>query len=106
VALLERGAQTGGTTAKSGGQFWIPKNRLRRDAGIEDPREPMLRLMARTAYPHQYDPTSETLGIGAHSHALIATFYDRAADVVDRLVELGALFPVLDLQTPSYHADA
>jgi 3-oxosteroid 1-dehydrogenase len=105
VVLLERASMTGGTTAKSGGQFWIPNNRLMRDHGIQDPRPDALRYMARVAYPQLYDPTDETLGVSPDAYRLLETFYDSAADAVDRLREMSALFPVLDLVTPSYHAD-
>ena len=35
VVMLEREASRGGTTAKSGGQFWIPNNRLLHEHGQE-----------------------------------------------------------------------
>src|SRR3954469_4427562 len=105
VIVLERAAEPGGTTAKSGGQFWVPNNRLMREAGIEDPREPMLRYMARLAFPHLYDPTSPTLGLPDSHYDLICTFYDNAAGAIDALTEMGALFPKLDLVTPSYSVD-
>src|SRR5690349_23304770 len=76
VIVLERAADTGGTTAKSGGQFFIPNNRLMREAGLDDPREPVLRYMARLAFPHLYDPTSTTLGLPSSNYELICTFYD------------------------------
>jgi succinate dehydrogenase/fumarate reductase flavoprotein subunit len=105
VLMLERARDVGGTTAKSGGQFWIPNNSLMRGYGIEDPRAPMLRYMARLAYPHLYDPDGPTLGLSSSSYELIAAFYDHASRAVDRMIEMGALRPELDLVTPSYHAD-
>jgi 3-oxosteroid 1-dehydrogenase len=39
VAVLEKEALIGGTTARSGGTMWIPNNRLMADDGIEDSYE-------------------------------------------------------------------
>lgn len=103
--VVERAAETGGTTAKSGGQFWIPNNRLMREHGVEDPRAELLRYTARLAYPHLYDPTGQTLGLPEGAYELLCAFYDGAAEALDRLSEMGAVFPVLDMETPSYHAD-
>jgi succinate dehydrogenase/fumarate reductase flavoprotein subunit len=103
--VVERAAEIGGTTAKSGGQFWIPNNRLMREHGVEDPRPELLRYMARLAYPHLYDPAGRTLGLPEGAYELLCAFYDGAAEALDRLSEMGAVFPVLDMATPSYHAD-
>merc|ERR1719313_430140 len=53
----------GGTTAKSGGTFWVPNNPCMKDAGEKDEREPTLHIMARRSYPDTYDPKSPTLGL-------------------------------------------
>lgn len=39
VLVLEKTSYVGGTTAKSGGVFWVPNNRLMREAGEQDSSE-------------------------------------------------------------------
>ena len=46
VAVFEKAALLGGTTALSGGTIWIPDNRPARDAGVEDSRERGLAYLA------------------------------------------------------------
>jgi succinate dehydrogenase/fumarate reductase flavoprotein subunit len=104
VVVLERAAVRGGTTAKSGGGFWIPNNSLMRAVGIEDPKEDAIRLMCRTAFPYLYDPSDATFGLPRDAYELIVAFYDNASVAVDHLTELGALQPELG-DTPGYHAD-
>jgi len=91
VVVLEKAAVPGGTSARSGGGYWIPNNRDLRAAGIEDPRDDALRYMARYSFPHLYDPNHETLGLPRHNYDLIASFYDHAAPAVEYLEEIGAL---------------
>lgn len=91
VLLVEKADYYGGTTAKSQGGYWIPNNHLMRSRGLVDERAAALRYMARLSYPELYDPAAEHLGLAADDYALIATFYDHAAPVVERLQTLGAL---------------
>ncbi len=56
VVLLEKALLFGGTTAKSGGVYWIPNNSFVREKGIEEPRESTLEAMCRYAYPQLFDP--------------------------------------------------
>src|SRR5580765_5412722 len=51
VVMLEKALVFGGTTAKSGGIFWVPNNHLMRQQGMVDTREDFLRYAARTAFP-------------------------------------------------------
>ncbi len=104
VVVLERGAFTGGTTAKSGGVLWIPNNQLMRERGLIDDRADALRYLARTAYPTLYNPGHETLGLPADKHALLTAFYDRGSGAVEELVALGAL-SVESVDYPDYYAD-
>lgn len=114
VTLLEAAETAGGTTRGSGGAFWIPNNHWMRAAGVVDPRADALRLMARLAYPALYDPQAPQLGIGAREHALLATFYDEGAAVVERLAQLGAINGMIlpglgaspsPVSDPDYHAE-
>jgi hypothetical protein len=103
--MIERAATVGGTTYRSGGGYWIPNNRFMRAAGLADPREPALRLMARLAYPYRYDPDHPTLGLSANAYELITTFYDRGNEAIDHLERLGALFSLHDPLIPDYNSD-
>lgn len=114
VTMLEAGDAAGGTTRGSGGAFWIPNNAWMRAAGVSDPRDDALRLMARLAYPALYDPQAPQLGIGAREHALLATYYDEGAAVIDRLAQLGAINAMIlpglgaspsPVSDPDYHAE-
>jgi 3-oxosteroid 1-dehydrogenase len=93
--MLEAADTAGGTTRRSGGAFWIPNNSLMRAQGFTDPRADALKLMARLAYPTLYDPDQPRLGLPRLQYKLLATFYDQASPVVDRLIQLGALDPII-----------
>ena len=45
VGLFEKAGLIGGTTALSGGTFWVPGNQLARRAAVEDSRERGLRYL-------------------------------------------------------------
>jgi len=110
VLMLEKAAQYGGTTGRSGGAFWVPNNYLMREEGLADPREDCLRYMARTAYPTEYNASDTHLGLSETSYALIATFYDQGSVTVDALRAMGALGPLVfwyntaDKMYPDYYA--
>ncbi|MDL2273322.1 FAD-dependent oxidoreductase [Oscillospiraceae bacterium OttesenSCG-928-G22] len=91
VIMLEKAAEIGGTTARSGGGYWIPNNRYQREAGYEDDRAQCLRYMARCSYPHLYNPDDARLGLPAREYALLAAYYDNAADMVEHFSDIGAL---------------
>lgn len=91
VLMVEKADYYGGTTAKSQGGYWVPNNHLMRARGLTDERAAALRYMARLSYPELYNPADAQLGLAADDYALIATFYDHAAPVVERLETLGAL---------------
>ncbi|HEV2856370.1 MAG TPA: FAD-dependent oxidoreductase [Thermoanaerobaculia bacterium] len=95
VLMLESADVAGGTTRRSGGAFWIPNNSLMRAQGFTDPREDALKLMARLAYPTLYDPAQPRLGLPRLQYRLLAAFYDNAAPAIDRLIQLGALDPII-----------
>jgi succinate dehydrogenase/fumarate reductase flavoprotein subunit len=113
VAVLDA-AELGGTTRRSGGAFWIPNNSFLRRAGVDDPRDAALALMARLAYPSLYVPDRERFGLTAGAFDLLAAYYDHGAEVIDALIAAGALDPVIlpqlgaspgRLSDPDYHAE-
>ncbi len=95
VVMLEAADAPGGTTRRSGGAFWVPNNSLMRARGFTDPRPAALQLMARLAYPQLYDPAQPRLGLPPLQYSLLAAFYDNAAPAIDRLIQLGALDPMI-----------
>jgi len=97
VIMLEKGTIIGGTTLRSGGGFWIPNNRFQREKGITDAKEDALRYMARYSYPHLYNPEDSRLGLPENAFALIETFYDRAAEMVEFLGDCGALRSIQEI---------
>ncbi len=91
VVLLEKAMLFGGTTAKSGGVYWIPNNVFVREKGIEEPRDATLQAMCRYAYPHLFDAKAANFGIPPHEYALLETLYDNGPPVVDALAKMGAV---------------
>lgn len=91
VIVVEKAPFVGGTTAKSGGQMWIPNNPLLRNRGLTDDRDAALRYMARTAYPVLYDPSGDTLGLPADRFRVLEAFYDAGQGAVQLLTSIGAM---------------
>ena len=91
VALLEKAMLFGGTTAKSGGVYWIPNNRFLREQGIVEPREETIRKMARFSYMHLYNEKDPRLGLPQNEYDLLVALYDTGPAVVDELDRIGAL---------------
>jgi 3-oxosteroid 1-dehydrogenase len=75
----------------SSGEYWIPNNAEMAAAGIKDPKEDCLKLMARLSYPTYYDPDSPTLGLTDRNYRLFETYYDSAAVAVAELDSIGAM---------------
>jgi 3-oxosteroid 1-dehydrogenase len=116
VLVLEKAPAIGGTTARSGGAYWIPNNHVLRAKGVKDPKPDAVALMARLAFPSVYDPEAPKLGLDVLHYDLIDSYYDRGAQVVERLEQMGALksqiAALLPGQTsevpwthPEYHAE-
>lgn len=114
VVLLEAGDTPGGTTKGSGGAFWTPNNHLMRAAGLTDPREDALKLMARLSFPSLYDPAAAHLGIGEDAYAMLAAYYDESGPAIERMMALGAIqgmilpqlgFSPSPVSDPDYHAE-
>jgi len=95
VLIYEAAAQPGGTTAISGGAFWIPNNALMRAAGRTDPRVDAIKLMARLSYPSLYDGAAANLGLPQRQYDLLAAFYDHASPVIEQMTQAGALNPYI-----------
>lgn len=76
VLMLEKGTMIGGTTAKSGGVWWVPNNSRMREAGLDDPKADAIALMARLSFPMRYDRALEHHGLDPRDYALIEAFYD------------------------------
>ena len=91
VIMVEKASSPGGTTARSGGGYWIPNNRFMRARGLQDPKDDAVRYMARYSYPHLYNPNEPHLGLPENEYNLIATYYDKASEACDFLAEIGAL---------------
>ena len=85
VLMLEKADSFGGTTAKSGGMFWIPNNFRMREKGIQDSKHDCLRFMARLSYPTLYTANENRFGLPEHEYLMLETFYDNASPTVDAL---------------------
>lgn len=97
VILLEKAEQLGGTTARSGGGYWIPCNSKQQAAGWHDDPADAMRYMARYSYPNAYDSTAEHLGLTPHQYELIESYVENSPKMVDYLEELGALRSVMEI---------
>ena len=94
VIMLEKMPFRGGTTAKSGGVFWIPNNPLLQQQGVKDERLDALRYMARLAQPQRYIASDPLLGLTQSEFDLIAAFYDHGSRVVEALSASTSLKPM------------
>lgn len=104
VAVVEKAATIGGTTAKSAAYMWIPNNKYLRDSGRTDPRPEALRYMAKLARPRLYDPGHPTLGLPAWEYEGIAAFYDHASEAAETYEKLGVLEFGHAADFPDYYA--
>jgi succinate dehydrogenase/fumarate reductase flavoprotein subunit len=91
VLMLEKAPVLGGTTAKSGGGFWVPNNFRLREKGIEDARMPFLSYCASYSFPHLFDPQSATLGLSENQFALLDAYYHNASAMTDLMRSTGTL---------------
>lgn len=83
VLLLEKDGKTaGGTTAKSGGTFWIPNNPVLKKMKRVDSKEHTLNFMARLSYPEKYTKDSSTLGLDQLEYDWLAQYYDKGSDII------------------------
>jgi 3-oxosteroid 1-dehydrogenase len=91
VLLLEKAPTFGGTTAKSGGVYFIPGNRFEREKGMKESREATIQDMARNSYPLVYREGAARHGLSERDHALLEGLYDNGLHAVDGLEKMGAL---------------
>ncbi|HLY34941.1 MAG TPA: FAD-dependent oxidoreductase [Jatrophihabitantaceae bacterium] len=91
VTVLEADSEIGGMMRISSGEYWVPNNACMQEAGIADPRDDCLKLMARLSYPTRYDPSSPTLGLLPDVYKVFETYYDSASVAVAELDEIGAM---------------
>jgi succinate dehydrogenase/fumarate reductase flavoprotein subunit len=85
VIIFEKMPFKGGTTAKSGGVFWIPNNPWLKTQGVADERLDALRYMARLAQPQRYVESDPLLGLTQAEFDLLAAFFDNGPKVLDAL---------------------
>ena len=104
VAVAEKAATIGGTTAKSAAYMWIPNNKYLRETGRADPRPEALRYMAKLARPRLYDPDGLTLGLPEWEYLGIAAFYDHASQAAEAYEKLGVLEFGHAADFPDYYA--
>lgn len=91
VNIYEKGPVAGGTTAKSGGQYWIPNSPFMAEAGIVDPKDDALKYMARLGFPTLYRASDAKLGLSDHQYEMLSAFYDNAGPVIKTLHDEKAL---------------
>jgi len=91
VIVLEADDEIGGMMRISSGEYWVPNNACMQEAGIEDPKQDCLKLMARLSYPTHYDPSSPMLGLLPEVYRVFDTYYDTAGVAVAELDEIGAM---------------
>ena len=105
VQLFEKAAAVGGTTAKSGGVYWVPDNHLMRERGIDDPQARAVAYMARVSAPDRYSSEEPLLGLTAWEHDLLTGYYGLASEAVQFLDDIGALRSTIEmaLRFPDYH---
>lgn len=105
VAIFEKAAALGGTTALSGAGAWIPNNSMMRAKGLTDPRDKALLFMASMSHPYLFDPTHDTLGLPSDAYQLLETYYDNGSEAIDWLVAQGAAEFYSDTTGPDYHVE-
>jgi 3-oxosteroid 1-dehydrogenase len=91
VIMLEARAVAGGTTAISGGEYWIPNNHAMRRAGLADDRDEALAYMARVSFPGSFDAGAPNHGLARGDWEMLGAFYDHAAPAIEFFDRIGAL---------------
>lgn len=89
VAVLDKGDKFGGSTSLSGGQLWIPNNRLAHEAGLKDSKEAAMTYLTRLAK-------------GRASQRFIQSFVDESPNALEFLQKVTPLRPALRENEPDY----
>jgi 3-oxosteroid 1-dehydrogenase len=92
VAMFEKGAKIGGTTALSSAVVWLPDNRFAREAGVADSRQDGLDYL-------------ESLSHGMILPELAEAFVDTASEMVDWLESETPVHFQLVPGFPDYHPE-
>jgi succinate dehydrogenase/fumarate reductase flavoprotein subunit len=103
VVVLEKAPTSGGTTAASRCQLWIPNNRFIRESGRTEDRNATLRYMARTGFPTLYDADHPTLGLPEDRYRSLEAFFDHGTEAIDEFVAAGAI-DIEPVDYPAYYA--
>ena len=107
VVLVEKADRIGGTTAKSGGVFWVPGNRHQTALGIHEDRDLVLRYISRVSAPDRYDDAVPGYGLNQWERDLLSAYVDDCPAVLDALEDLGVLHSTLAAggDFPDYHCE-
>jgi len=90
ILMLEKDKKViGGTTAKSGGIFWIPNNPLMQADGLEDKKEDWLPYAARKSFGHKFDKSNSNYGLSQREYDWLNQYYDVGPEMVQGLVDHG-----------------
>ncbi|HKT22142.1 MAG TPA: FAD-dependent oxidoreductase [Nitrososphaerales archaeon] len=92
VAILEKGSKFGGSSSLSGGQLWIPNNRLALRAGINESKQKARRYLTKLAR-------------GRASEALVESFVENSPKALDFVLKTTPLKPALRESEPDYHPE-
>lgn len=86
VVVLEKSKDTvGGTTAKSGGVFWLPNNV---EMTVQDDRASTIQLIIRHGYPQDFNLNSPTLGISEDDYSRVCQYYDVSRGLSQQLKDI------------------
>jgi 3-oxosteroid 1-dehydrogenase len=91
VLVLEAAGSVGGTSAKSGGGYWIPANRYMAERGFTEDRAMCLSHMALLAFPGRYQRDADRHGLEKHEWEHLTNYFDHAAEIIDDLEQRGIL---------------
>lgn len=95
--ILEKGNIIGGTTARSGGRYWIPNNYMQKEAGIEDNKEDAIAYMARYSCPARYNKDLPLLGLTEYEYEMLENFYDKGNIALEYFRDKNILNSIIDL---------
>ena len=92
VAVLEKGSRFGGSSALSGGQFWIPNSALQKQKGIGDSPSKAISYLT-------------CLSRGRVPPSLVSSFVRNSPRALDFVMKKAPLRPSLRDNEPDYHPE-